>query len=61
MRADSHLAVPVDERPFAEIEANDLAPYRTLIAAGLAGVMPAHVIYPKVDSRPAGFSGIWPR
>jgi len=59
VRADSHLAVPVDERPFAEIEANDLAPYRTLIAAGLAGVMPAHVIYPKVDSRPAGFSGIW--
>lgn len=59
VRADSHVAVPVDERPLAEIEANDLAPYRTLIAAGLAGVMPAHVIYPKVDSRPAGFSGVW--
>lgn len=58
-RADSHVAVPVDERELAEIEANDLLPYRTLIAAGLAGVMPAHVIYPKVDSRPAGFSSMW--
>jgi beta-N-acetylhexosaminidase len=59
VRADSHVAVPVDERELAEIEANDLSPYRTLIAAGLAGVMPAHVIYPKVDPRPAGFSSVW--
>ncbi len=59
VRADSHVAVPVDERELAEIEANDLLPYRTLIAAGLAGVMPAHVIYPKVDARPAGFSSAW--
>jgi len=59
VRADSHIAVPVDDREWAEIEANDLLPYRTLIPAGLAGVMPAHVIYPKVDSHPAGFSEIW--
>lgn len=59
VRADSHVAVPVDERPLAEIEANDLIPYATLIAAGLAGVMPAHVIYPKVDARAAGFSDVW--
>jgi len=59
VRADSHIAVPVDDRELAEIEANDLVPYRTLIPAGLAGVMPAHVIYPRVDSRPAGFSDIW--
>jgi beta-N-acetylhexosaminidase len=59
VRADSHVAVPVDDRELTEIEANDLLPYRTLIPAGLAGVMPAHVIYPKVDSRPAGFSEIW--
>lgn len=59
VRADSHVAVPVDERPLAEIEANDLIPYATLIAAGLAGVMPAHVIYPKVDTRAAGFSEVW--
>jgi beta-N-acetylhexosaminidase len=59
VKADSHLAIPVDERSFAEIEANDLHPYRELIAHGLAAVMPAHVIYPQVDARPAGYSRVW--
>jgi beta-N-acetylhexosaminidase len=59
VRADSHLAVPLDERSYAEIEAADLLPYRELIKQGLAAVMPAHVIYPKVDARPAGFSPKW--
>jgi len=59
VRADSHVDVPVDDRDLARIEAADLVPYRLLIPQGLAGIMPAHVIYPKVDSRPAGFSEIW--
>jgi len=59
VKADSHVEVPVDERELREIEANDLQPYRGLIALGLAGVMPAHVIYPAVDSRPAGYSPVW--
>jgi beta-N-acetylhexosaminidase len=58
VKADSHVEVPVDERTLAEIEASDLLPYRELIAR-LDGVMPAHVIYPKVDRRPAGFSPVW--
>jgi beta-N-acetylhexosaminidase len=61
VHADSHLEVPVDDRDLAQIEAADLVPYRMLIPLGLAGVMPAHVIYPKIDSRPAGFSEVWLR
>jgi beta-N-acetylhexosaminidase len=57
--ADSHTDVPVDTRSLAQIEAADLIPFRELIAHGLSSVMPAHVIYPAVDDRPAGFSKIW--
>ena len=53
--ADSHVAIPVDERSLAELEA-DILPYRQL---HLDAVMPAHVIYPRVDPRPAGFSPVW--
>ena len=59
VKADSHVDVPVDERELGEIEAADLLPYRELIKGGLSGIMPAHVIYPKVDRRPAGFSPVW--
>ena len=57
--ADSHVAVPRDERTFKEIARKDIAPYKQVIEAGLAGVMPAHVIYPEVDSQPAGYSTHW--
>ncbi len=57
--ADSHHEIPVDERTYAAIEASDLQPFRRLIENGLGGIMPAHVVYPAVDSRPAGFSDIW--
>src|SRR6266702_3819202 len=59
VKADSHVDVPVDERELGEIEAADLLPYRELIKIGLGGIMPAHVIYPKVDRQPAGFSRVW--
>lgn len=57
-KADSHIATAVDRRARSVIVKEDAAPYRWLGTA-LDSVMPAHVIYPKVDSRPAGFSRIW--
>jgi beta-N-acetylhexosaminidase len=57
--ADSHLAVPTDSRPAKDIFKKDLAPYRAAIKAGLAAVMPAHVIYPQADAEPAGYSKYW--
>lgn len=57
--ADSHVAIPVDERTFSQIEQDDLEPFRRMVDAGLPAIMPAHVIYPKVDEKPAGFSRIW--
>lgn len=56
---DSHLTLPVDERGLDEIRARDLVPFKALIAEGLAAIMPAHVLYPKVDAQPAGFSKFW--
>jgi len=58
VRADSHTDIPVDKRSLKAILADDAAPYRWLGTA-LAGVMPAHVIYPKVDARAACFSQRW--
>jgi len=57
--ADSHVEVARDERPLQQILARDVAPYGPAIAAGLAAVMPAHVIYTQVDSAPAGYSRFW--
>lgn len=58
VKADSHTAIPVDTRSRKAILADDAAPYGWLSTV-LASVMPAHVIYSKVDSRPAGFSSVW--
>ncbi len=58
VEADSHFSVPVDDRPLDAILANDAAPYGWF-GLGLPAVMPAHVIYPRVDDKPAGFSSVW--
>ena len=55
--ADSHLAIPIDERSLAELQA-DIEPFRKV---PVDAVMPAHVIYPAMDSIPAGFSPRWHR
>jgi beta-N-acetylhexosaminidase len=58
VKADSHTEIPVDKRSLKAILADDAAPYGWL-SSTLDSVMPAHVIYPKVDARPAGFSSKW--
>ncbi|ENO88531.1 beta-N-acetylhexosaminidase [Thauera linaloolentis] len=63
VEADSHHDVPVDSRDFDTLWNEDIAPYRHRLGRQLAGVMPAHVIYPKADPgpapQPAGFSPFW--
>jgi beta-N-acetylhexosaminidase len=60
VKADSHLALPVDKRSLKAILADDAKPYDWL-STSLSSVMPAHVVYPKVDAQPAGFSERWLR
>ncbi len=57
--ADSHVALPVDRRPLADIRAEDLLVFERLVHYGLPAIMPAHVVFPAVDDRPAGFSRVW--
>ncbi len=57
--ADSHVALPVDDRPWQEIQRADLVPFAKMVRLGLSAVMPAHVVYPSVDTLPAGFSHVW--
>jgi beta-N-acetylhexosaminidase len=58
VKADSHVDVPIDTRSLKTILSSDAKPYEWLTTS-LASVMPAHVIYPKVDAQPAGFSARW--
>lgn len=55
---DSHIACPVDERSFEEVDQQDLQPFKQLLH-NIDWMMPAHVVYEKVDSEPAGFSQYW--
>lgn len=56
---DSHLDTPIDTRTFEEIATDDLLPFQELIYSGLSAMMPAHIIFPKADQNPVGFSSYW--
>ncbi len=58
-QADSHLALPVDERSLDEILQQDALPYARIGSPALSSVMPAHILYTQVDTMPAGFSKVW--
>ena len=59
IREDSHVAHPVDRRPLNEILMEDMIPFERMIHFGLAAIMPAHVVFPRVDDKPAGYSSVW--
>lgn len=55
---DSHLGLPIDERPMSEIE-SDMMAFRLVIQQGLSAIMPAHIVFSEVDPYPVGFSRYW--
>ncbi|MEW8523039.1 MAG: beta-N-acetylhexosaminidase [Candidatus Thiodiazotropha endolucinida] len=59
VKADSHLALPVDQRRFEDLEMEDLRPFESMIQAGMEAIMPAHVVYSRIDKELAGFSPFW--
>ncbi|WP_022940747.1 beta-N-acetylhexosaminidase [Psychromonas hadalis] len=60
VKADSHVALPVDYRHFDEIFSHDIVPFKALIEQGaLTAMMPSHVVYEQCDEQPAGFSSYW--
>ena len=56
---DSHQTLPVDNRNLQQINKKDLQPFKQLITEGLEAIMPAHIVYPQIDSLPASFSSFW--
>jgi beta-N-acetylhexosaminidase len=57
--ADTHKAQAIDPRPLDAIRADDLRPFAEAMAAHAEAVMMAHVVYPAVDTQPAGYSQVW--
>jgi beta-N-acetylhexosaminidase len=56
---DSHLELPIDHRDLETLLREDIVPFEKMIQNDLAGIMPAHVIYDRVDDKPAGYSRVW--
>jgi len=59
IKEDSHVSHPVDNRSLNDLMMDDIKPFERMIQFGLPAIMPAHVVYPKVDDKPTGYSKIW--
>lgn len=58
IEADSHDDDVCDPRSLQDIRTEDMAPFAGLLPE-LDALMIAHVVYPSVDGRPAGYSSRW--
>jgi beta-N-acetylhexosaminidase len=58
--ADTHHEIAIDERSWPELAASDAEPFIQL-ASRLAGIMPAHVIFPECCDKPVSLSPHWLR
>jgi beta-N-acetylhexosaminidase len=56
---DSHMGLPIDNRSFEQIAADDLIPFAEMMQAGMESVMAAHILFPAVHDKPVGFSLYW--
>ncbi len=59
VKADSHLALPIDSRSYADIYQDDMQPFIAMIEANIDALMPAHILFPEIDKQPVGFSSYW--
>lgn len=49
---DSHVALPVVPHDRARLEQIEFVPFRAAIAAGVAGIMSAHISFPAIEPTP---------
>ena len=56
---DSHVDIATDKRSLVQIMETDMQPFVKLIVNDLQAIMPAHIIFPKVDAMPASLSSVW--
>ncbi len=59
IKQDTHSEIAIDDRNYEQLLQKDIQPFLHLITNNIEAIMPAHVIYPKIDNQPAGFSHKW--
>ena len=47
---DSHLDLPLVDRSLDELEARELIPFRSAIAAGIPAIMTSHILFPQIEN-----------
>lgn len=47
---DTHLGIAYDDRPFQQIVAQDILPFKVLIEEGIEAIMPSHIVYTDFDA-----------